>query len=36
VKTYPMRVKCATLSWHAFEAAVKAGAGHPAPAVKTE
>src|SRR5579862_3097142 len=26
VKTYPARVKCATLAWHAFEAAVKAGA----------
>ena len=26
VKTYPARVKCATLAWHAFEAAVKGGA----------
>jgi nitrogen fixation NifU-like protein len=26
VKTYPARVKCATLAWHAFEAAVKSGA----------
>jgi nitrogen fixation protein NifU and related proteins len=26
VKTYPARVKCATLAWHAFEAAVKTGA----------
>ena len=26
VKAYPARVKCATLAWHAFEAAVKAGA----------
>lgn len=26
VKTYPARVKCATLAWHAFEAAVKNGA----------
>jgi nitrogen fixation NifU-like protein len=26
VKTYPMRVKCATLAWHAFEAALKSGA----------
>jgi nitrogen fixation NifU-like protein len=26
VKTYPARVKCATLPWHAFEAAVKSGA----------
>ena len=37
VKAYPARVKCATLPWHAFEAALKAGseggAGEP---VKTE
>jgi nitrogen fixation NifU-like protein len=26
VKTYPARVKCATLAWHAFEAAVRNGA----------
>ncbi|MGE5203607.1 MAG: Fe-S cluster assembly sulfur transfer protein SufU [Acidobacteriota bacterium] len=26
VKTYPARVKCATLAWHAFEAAIKGGA----------
>jgi len=26
VKAYPARVKCATLPWHAFEAAVKTGA----------
>ena len=26
VKTYPARVKCATLAWHAFDAAVKSGA----------
>jgi nitrogen fixation NifU-like protein len=26
VKTYPARVKCATLAWHAFEAALKNGA----------
>jgi nitrogen fixation NifU-like protein len=26
VKTYPARVKCATLGWHAFEAALKSGA----------
>ena len=26
VKTYPARVKCATLAWRAFEAALKAGA----------
>ncbi len=26
VKAYPARVKCATLAWHAFEAAVKGGA----------
>ncbi len=25
VKAYPARVKCATLPWHAFEAALKAG-----------
>jgi nitrogen fixation NifU-like protein len=25
VKNYPARVKCATLSWHAYEAAVKGG-----------
>jgi nitrogen fixation NifU-like protein len=25
VKTYPARVKCATLPWHAFEAALKSG-----------
>ena len=25
VRAYPARVKCATLSWHAFEAALKAG-----------
>ena len=26
VKAYPTRVKCATLAWHAFEAAIKNGA----------
>jgi nitrogen fixation protein NifU and related proteins len=26
VKTFPARVKCATLSWHALEAALKSGA----------
>ncbi len=26
VRTYPARVKCATLPWHAFEAAVQSGA----------
>jgi len=26
VKAYPARVKCATLAWHAFDAAVKGGA----------
>lgn len=26
VKSYPARVKCATLPWHAFEAALKSGA----------
>jgi nitrogen fixation NifU-like protein len=35
VKTYPARVKCATLAWHALEAALKAG-GKPAEPVKTE
>ena len=25
VKAYPARVKCATLSWHALEAALKGG-----------
>jgi nitrogen fixation NifU-like protein len=25
VRTYPARVKCATLAWHTFDAAVKAG-----------
>jgi nitrogen fixation NifU-like protein len=34
VKAYPARVKCATLAWHAFEAAVKGGA--VGGAVKTE
>ena len=33
VKAYPARVKCATLSWHALEAALKGGAGTT---VKTE
>jgi nitrogen fixation protein NifU and related proteins len=33
VKAYPVRVKCATLPWHAFEAALKGGAAEP---VKTE
>ena len=34
VKAYPVRVKCATLPWHAFEAALKSGlAGNT---VKTE
>ena len=34
VKAYPARVKCATLPWHAFEAALKSGlAGNT---VKTE
>ena len=26
VKAFPIRVKCATLPWHAFEAALKSGA----------
>jgi nitrogen fixation NifU-like protein len=33
VKAYPARVKCATLSWHAVEAALKDGTGAT---VKTE
>ena len=33
VKAYPARVKCATLPWHAFEAALKGGAAEP---IKTE
>ncbi len=32
VRQYPARVKCATLPWHAFEAALKSGGG----TVKTE
>ena len=35
VRTYPTRVKCATLSWHALEAALKTG-GLNAEPVKTE
>jgi nitrogen fixation NifU-like protein len=34
VKAYPTRVKCATLAWHAFEAALKNGA--TGATVKTE
>jgi nitrogen fixation protein NifU and related proteins len=34
VKAYPARVKCATLSWHALEAALKGGG--PDATVKTE
>jgi nitrogen fixation NifU-like protein len=34
VKAYPARVKCATLAWHAFEAALKSGA--TGATVKTE
>ena len=34
VKAYPARVKCATLSWHALEAALKGGGGGET--VKTE
>jgi nitrogen fixation NifU-like protein len=34
VKAYPARVKCATLAWHAFEAALKSGAAGAT--VKTE
>src|SRR5262249_42034636 len=33
VKAFPARVKCATLSWHALEAALRGGAGAM---VKTE
>jgi len=33
VKAYPARVKCATMPWHAFEAALKGGAAEP---IKTE
>ena len=35
VKAYPARVKCATLAWHAVEAALKSG-GRPTEPVKTE
>jgi nitrogen fixation NifU-like protein len=35
VKAYPARVKCATLAWHAVEAALKPGGGAAEP-VKTE
>jgi nitrogen fixation NifU-like protein len=34
VKAYPARVKCATLSWHALDAALKGGG--PGVTVKTE
>jgi nitrogen fixation NifU-like protein len=34
VKAYPARVKCATLSWHALDAALKGGG--PGTTVKTE
>ncbi len=34
VKSYPARVKCATLAWHAFEAALRSGA--TGATVKTE
>jgi len=34
VKAYPARVKCATLAWHAFEAAIRSGA--TGATVKTE
>ena len=34
VKAFPVRVKCATLPWHAFEAALKSGFGGET--VKTE
>jgi nitrogen fixation NifU-like protein len=35
VKGFPARVKCATLAWHAVEAALKSG-GKPVEPVKTE
>ena len=35
VKGFPARVKCATLAWHAVEAALRSG-GKPAEPVKTE
>jgi nitrogen fixation NifU-like protein len=35
VKAYPARVKCATLAWHAVEAALRSG-GKPVEPVKTE
>jgi nitrogen fixation NifU-like protein len=35
VKAYPARVKCATLAWHAVEAALKPGGAEAEP-VKTE
>jgi nitrogen fixation NifU-like protein len=34
VKAYPARVKCATLPWHAFEAALKVGDANTT--IKTE
>ncbi|MDE2228275.1 MAG: SUF system NifU family Fe-S cluster assembly protein [Alphaproteobacteria bacterium] len=36
VRAYPTRVKCATLAWHAFEAALKNGAAGTVATVKTE
>jgi len=36
VKAYPARVKCATLPWHAFEAALQGGAVGTTVTVKTE
>jgi nitrogen fixation NifU-like protein len=35
VRAYPARVKCATLPWHAVEAALRSGGTNPEP-VKTE
>ncbi|MBV9827126.1 MAG: SUF system NifU family Fe-S cluster assembly protein [Alphaproteobacteria bacterium] len=36
VKAYPVRVKCATLPWRTFEAALKSGLGGDSASVKTE
>ena len=36
VKAFPVRVKCATLPWHTFEAALKSGLAGAVEPVKTE
>ncbi len=36
VRRYPMRVKCATLSWHALQAALQGGPGEVRTEVSTE